>query len=75
MEQSVHKYFKYCLVPLCRSTTVKTPNKIFIRLPQDPNRRKKWLKACRRETKDISPNSNALHVCEDHFNVSKSYIS
>nr|CAH7751081.1 unnamed protein product [Callosobruchus chinensis] len=50
---------------------------LFIRLPQEPNRRKKGLKHCRRETKDISPNSNALHVCENNFNIStiSSYIS
>ncbi|KAJ8968394.1 hypothetical protein NQ317_012231 [Molorchus minor] len=70
MEENVQKYFKYCLVPLCKSTTVKTPNKIFIRLPLNRSRRTKWLKACQRDIHDISPNSNALHVCQDHFNVS-----
>ncbi|VEN48806.1 unnamed protein product [Callosobruchus maculatus] len=64
-----NKYFKYCLVPLCKSTTKRTPTKIFFRLPHEPNRRLKWLKACRRETKDISPKSQGLHVCEDHFDL------
>lgn len=72
-EGNTQKYFKYCLVPCCKNTTIKTPNKIFIRLPFDRNRRTKWLKACRRDIRDISPNSNALHVCEDHFNVSIEY--
>lgn len=63
-------YFKYCIVPLCKNTTVKTPTKIFLRVPKDRNRRLNWLKACRREDKDISNSSDSLHVCEDHFNVS-----
>lgn len=69
MEEHIQKYYKYCLVPLCKNTTVETPDKIFIRLPLDRNRRIKWLKACRRDIHDISV-SSGLHVCEDHFNVS-----
>lgn len=61
--EKMSTYFKYCVVPQCTSTTVQTPNKIFIRLPEDNIRRKKWLKACRRNEKDISQNSQALHVC------------
>nr|CAH7746888.1 unnamed protein product [Callosobruchus chinensis] len=74
---SINISSRYSLVPLCRSTTVKAPKKVFIRLPQDLNRRKKWLIACRRETKDTSSNSNALHVGKDNFNISttSSYIS
>lgn len=63
-------YYKYCIVPMCSNTTFKTPNKIFIRVPENRNRRAKWLKACRRDVKDISDKNTALHVCEDHFNVS-----
>ncbi|KAL1509287.1 hypothetical protein ABEB36_004049 [Hypothenemus hampei] len=62
-------YYKYCLVSQCKSTTVQTPDKIFLRLPEDKNRRKKWLRACRRNEKEIAQNSKALHVCEDHFNL------
>ncbi|XP_072384205.1 uncharacterized protein [Diabrotica undecimpunctata] len=64
--ESKSKYYKCCLVPLCKSTTIKTPNKIFIRLPVDKKRRLNWLRACRR---DISVTAQALHVCEDHFNL------
>ncbi|KAF5296098.1 hypothetical protein FQA39_LY02732 [Lamprigera yunnana] len=38
-------------------------------LPFERNRRTKWLEACQRDLHDISSNSNALHVCEDHFNL------
>ncbi|KAJ8946577.1 hypothetical protein NQ318_008307 [Aromia moschata] len=70
LKENTQIYFKYYLVPFCTYTTIKKPNKIFIRLPLGRNRRIKWLKACRRDIlHDISPNSNALHVCEDHFNL------
>lgn len=38
------KFFKNCGVPLCDSTTIKTPNKLFISVPVDKNIRKKWLR-------------------------------
>ena len=56
---------------MCKNTTVKTPEKVFIILPEDKIRRKKWLKACRRNENDLSLSSKGLFVCEDHFNVSK----
>lgn len=62
--------YKYCIVPLCTSTTVKNPDKIFIRVPENKKRRIKWLKACRRGVGDFSTKSKDIHVCEDHFNVS-----
>ncbi|KAK9499457.1 hypothetical protein O3M35_002489 [Rhynocoris fuscipes] len=69
MDEDNTTYFKYCLVPFCKNTTIKTPNKIFFRLPVDRNRRAKWLKACRRNVDGISPKSGAIYVCEDHFNL------
>lgn len=65
---SKHKYYKYCIVSQCPSTTCKTPDKTFIRVPED-NRRIKWLMACKRK-KELSEKNTAIHVCEDHFNVS-----
>uniref|UniRef100_A0A6P7GX10 THAP domain-containing protein 11-like isoform X1 n=1 Tax=Diabrotica virgifera virgifera TaxID=50390 RepID=A0A6P7GX10_DIAVI len=61
--------YKYCIVPGCKSTTVRTSNKHFFTLPKEPKRRLKWLKACRRDKKDISQKSIGLYVCEDHFDV------
>ncbi|XP_050311187.1 uncharacterized protein LOC126746837 [Anthonomus grandis grandis] len=63
------KKYKYCLVPLCKNTTVKTPEKIFISLPGNKDRRRKWLKACRRNENDISLSNKGVYVCEDHFNL------
>ena len=60
-------YYKYCIVPLCKSTTFVTPSKIYIRLPDDPVRRNKWLKACRRDKSDIK--RFARFLCKDHFKV------
>lgn len=62
--------YRYCMVPQCRSTTVATPSKTFISVPLEKNKRKIWLKAARRDPKDISAKSN-IWICEDHFNVSK----
>ncbi|KAJ8986268.1 hypothetical protein NQ317_009978 [Molorchus minor] len=67
------KYSKYCLVPQCESTSIKTPGKIFISLPVGSSKNKKkrrilWLRAMRRNTDDISENTRGF-VCEDHFNV------
>ncbi|KAJ8978142.1 hypothetical protein NQ317_016844 [Molorchus minor] len=66
------KYSKYCLVPQCESSSIKTPGKIFISLPvgsskNQKKRRMLWLRAMRRNTDDISENTRGF-VCEDHFN-------
>ncbi|XP_028130922.1 uncharacterized protein LOC114326702 [Diabrotica virgifera virgifera] len=63
--------YKYCIVPGCQSTTVRTSNKHFFTLPVEPKRRSKWLKACRRDKKDISQSSKGLYVCEDHFDLER----
>ena len=68
------KYSKYCLVPRCQSSSIKTPEKIFISLPVGSStklqkKRKLWLLAMRRNDTDISDNTRGF-VCEDHFNVS-----
>lgn len=59
--------YKYCIVPLCQSTTVKNLNKSFFRVPSDLNKRKMWCKLMRRDL--IGPKSTK-YVCEDHFDVS-----
>lgn len=66
--------YKYCLVPQCKSSSIRTPGKIFISLPVGSSdklkkRRNLWLQAMRRNKSDISKNTRGF-VCEDHFNVS-----
>ncbi|KAK5642388.1 hypothetical protein RI129_008555 [Pyrocoelia pectoralis] len=61
------KSYKYCIVPKCRSTSVKTPNKIFITLPRDPKVRMRWQKAMKRV--NMISNHATCFVCEDHFNL------
>ncbi|KAJ8975801.1 hypothetical protein NQ317_005183, partial [Molorchus minor] len=41
--------YKYCLAPGCKSTSVSTPDKLFISLPRDTNSRKLWQKAMHRK--------------------------
>ncbi|XP_026677303.1 uncharacterized protein LOC113466266 [Diaphorina citri] len=59
--------YKYCVVPECTSTTVATPDKLFIHVPKDVKQRKLWLTAMRRA--DPLSNRTSAFVCEDHFNL------
>ena len=61
--------YKYCVVPQCTNTSIKTPQKVFVSLPMNIKRRKKWLQLARRDPKCISSNTHAF-MCEDHFDVS-----
>lgn len=63
--------YKSCFVPLCESTTKKTPHKLFISVPKDPERRKHWFRAARRAD---YVTTGTLSCCEDHFNVSLKYL-
>ncbi|EFA05428.1 uncharacterized protein LOC657499 [Tribolium castaneum] len=61
------KYKKFCYVPLCPNASHTTPEKMFIMVPVNPVRRKKWLQAVGRpNTKN--PKS-PMFCCEDHFNL------
>lgn len=64
---------KYCIVPQCFNSTVKTPDKLFFNVPGDPKMRKKWMTAVKRMD-SISPKTKA-HCCEDHFDVSTQIYS
>lgn len=65
--------YKHCMVPQCKSTTIKTPKKLFIHVPTNRKIRKKWLRLARRaDASSLSPDS-AMYFCEDHFDVSKHY--
>lgn len=66
--------YRWCIVPLCRNTSIATPSKTFINVPTYENMRKLWVKAVRRDPKELSKTSSLL-VCEDHFNVSKNYCN
>ncbi|XP_050500902.1 uncharacterized protein LOC126880873 [Diabrotica virgifera virgifera] len=58
--------YKYCIVPNCTSTTIKTPNKIFFHVPLQTDKRKKWCKLMKRDL--IGPKS-IKYVCEEHFDI------
>ncbi|KAF2895971.1 hypothetical protein ILUMI_10202 [Ignelater luminosus] len=58
---------KYCAVPECTNTSLKTPNKIFISIPKDNKKRISWQRAMRR-AQFLSPKSHK-YCCEDHFNL------
>lgn len=62
------KFYKCCAVPQCDSTSIKSPNKLFIYVPHSPKIRKKWLQLARRDPQLLSTTSR-LYFCEDHFDV------
>lgn len=61
------KFYKYCAVPLCQNTTIKTPQKLFVYVPIQKEIRKQWFRLARR---DKPPTSKNVYFCEDHFDVS-----
>lgn len=61
--------YKWCVVPQCTNTSIKSPNKLFVSVPKNPTRRKMWLQLARRDPKSIALHSNVF-MCEDHFDVS-----
>lgn len=63
-------YYKYCVVPQCKSTTIKTPNKLFIYVPNNKQIRKKWLKLARKDDANRLSTDSRMYFCEDHFDVS-----
>lgn len=62
---SPKRKYRWCFVPMCLNTQIKTPHKIFVQVPQDEKRRKLWFKAADKPTK------SCYYCCEDHFNVSR----
>lgn len=63
------KVYKWCAVPQCKNTSIKTPNKLFIYVPNKKIIRDRWLNLARRDPSVISTNSS-IYFCEDHFDVS-----
>ncbi|XP_047039807.1 uncharacterized protein LOC124644475 isoform X7 [Helicoverpa zea] len=61
-----HKFYKYCIVPQCESSTIKTPEKLFIHVPRNEQRRK-WLQLARRDV-NVALDSK-MYFCEDHFDL------
>lgn len=70
MEDKTNRY-KWCFVPHCTSTSTCTPNKTFVHVPNNVQRRKAWFKAARRDLKEVP--TSALYCCEDHFNVNNKF--
>lgn len=67
------KGYKWCAVPQCTNTSIKTPNKVFIYVPNDKTMRYKWLTLARRDPKAVRLDTS-IYFCEDHFDVSFNVI-
>ncbi|CAG9791414.1 unnamed protein product [Diatraea saccharalis] len=68
-------YYKYCVVPECKSTTIKTPNKLFIYVPNNIKIRKKWLTLARRNDAHKLSSDSRMHFCEDHFDLPNDIVN
>ncbi|KAJ8982049.1 hypothetical protein NQ317_001744 [Molorchus minor] len=62
-------YYKYCIVPQCKGTTIKTPNKLFIYVPNNEQVRKKWLKLARRDDVHSLSTNSRMYFYADHFDL------
>ncbi|XP_050559537.1 uncharacterized protein LOC118278943 isoform X12 [Spodoptera frugiperda] len=60
--------YRTCAVPMCRSTSIKYPDKLFIHVPKCPKRRKQWLQLARRNPM-LTSDKSTIFFCEDHFNL------
>ncbi|KAK5650115.1 hypothetical protein RI129_001144 [Pyrocoelia pectoralis] len=60
--------YRWCAVPQCNNTSIKTPNKLFIHVPKNKKVRNTWLNLSRRDRTSVSSNS-VIYFCEDHFDL------
>ncbi|KAJ8973879.1 hypothetical protein NQ317_017835 [Molorchus minor] len=60
-------YYNHCIVPQCKRTTIKTPNKLFIYVSNNEQIRKKWLKLARRDDVHSLSTNSRMYFCADHF--------
>lgn len=65
--------YRWCVVSSCKNTSVKSPEKLFIQVPDDHKMRNVWLELAKRDPMTLSTKSR-LYICEDHFNVSTTHI-
>lgn len=66
---SYYSTYRWCAVPECKNTSVKTPDKLWMQVPTDINLRKTWFKVARRDL-ELLFKKTRLYFCEDHFDVS-----
>ncbi|CAH1974842.1 unnamed protein product [Acanthoscelides obtectus] len=66
--------YKWCVMPKCMNTCINSPQTLFVSVPTDCERRKKWLLSARRDPKGISSTSNVF-MCEYHFDMEKDTIN
>ncbi|RVE42237.1 hypothetical protein evm_013113 [Chilo suppressalis] len=62
-------------MPKCKSTSIMTPNKLFVRVPNNEQIRRKWLKLARRDDAHSLSLDSRMYFCEDHFDLSNDMIN
>ncbi|KAI8427075.1 hypothetical protein MSG28_014714 [Choristoneura fumiferana] len=70
-----NSYYKYCIVPECKNTTLKTPDKLFIYVPNNKKVRKQWLTLAGRSDADDLSTVSRMYFCEDHFDLPNDMVN
>ncbi|KAI8425265.1 hypothetical protein MSG28_007055 [Choristoneura fumiferana] len=58
----------------CKNTSIKTPGKLWIRVPHEINMRNTWLKFAKKDPDSLSRETKA-YFCEDHFDFLQKFYS
>lgn len=61
--------FKFCVVPQCKSTSARNPDKSFFSVPRNITIKRKWCQAITGVENEFMADGTSLHCCEDHFNL------
>ncbi|CAH2083741.1 unnamed protein product [Euphydryas editha] len=60
--------YRWCVASSCTNNSIKTPEKLFMKVPDDIEMRNVWLELANRDPKSLSTKSR-LYLCEDHFDL------
>ncbi|KAF5294209.1 hypothetical protein FQA39_LY13457 [Lamprigera yunnana] len=62
------KVYKWCAVPLYKNTSIETPNKVFVYVPNNKKLRNKSLILAPQDPAKVAT-SSSIYFCEDHFDL------
>ncbi|RVE44587.1 hypothetical protein evm_010767 [Chilo suppressalis] len=60
--------YHYCIVREYKNTSLKTPGKLWIKVPKEINLRNNWLELAKRDPANLST-LRKNYFCEDHFDL------
>ena len=63
--------YKACSYPPCKNTTIRTPDKEFVCVPESAQKRKLWYEAAGIPDKK----KKGAYFCEDHFDLKNDLVN